>query len=114
MLTATYTLVALSVEQAKVRTSLQSLQDLLHANLVHQSALTAGQISYAVDTVKRLYDSYVRRGANLNAEQKQQLSAYNQQLAELFATFSERVLADESTYITAAAAEAGGIDERRT
>ncbi|HUG46346.1 MAG TPA: M3 family peptidase, partial [Sphingomicrobium sp.] len=39
----------------------------------------------------RTYDSFVRRGANLNAEQKQQLSQYNQELAELFATFSERV-----------------------
>ena len=57
MLTATYTLVALSVEQTKVRNSLQSLQDLLRANLAHQSTLSAGQISSAVDTVRRLYDS---------------------------------------------------------
>lgn len=57
MLTATYTLVALSVEQTKVRNALQALQDLLHANLAHQSTLTSSQISYAVDTVKRLYDS---------------------------------------------------------
>ena len=35
--------------------------------------------------VTRLYESLVRRGANLNAEQKQQLSGYNQQLARLFA-----------------------------
>ncbi|HYD37798.1 MAG TPA: M3 family metallopeptidase [Allosphingosinicella sp.] len=57
----------------------------------------------------RLYDSFVRRGANLNEAQKRQLSAYNQQLAELFATFSERVLADESTYITATEAELAGV-----
>ena len=57
----------------------------------------------------RLYDSFVRRGANLNAEQKVQLSAMNQQLAELFATFSERVLADESTYITATEAQLKGV-----
>jgi len=57
----------------------------------------------------RLYDSFIRRGANLSPEQKQQLSAYNQQLAELFATFSERVLADESTYITATEAELKGV-----
>lgn len=57
MLTATYTLVALSVEQTNVRVSLQSLQQLLQTNFVHQSALTAGQVSYACDAVKRLYES---------------------------------------------------------
>ena len=44
-------------------------------------------------------------------EQKQQLSAYNQQLAGLFAEFSEKVLADESTYITATEAELAGVPE---
>jgi peptidyl-dipeptidase Dcp len=57
----------------------------------------------------RIYDGFVRRGANLSDAQKQQLSAMNQQLAELFATFSERVLADESTYITATEAELQGV-----
>ncbi|MEJ7806240.1 MAG: hypothetical protein WKG03_10025 [Telluria sp.] len=57
MLTATYTLVALSVEQASVRVSLQSLQKLLETNFVHQNALTPGQVSYACDVVKRLYES---------------------------------------------------------
>src|SRR6185436_1258705 len=33
----------------------------------------------------------------------------NSQLAELFATFSERVLADESTYLTATEAELKGV-----
>ena len=53
----------------------------------------------------RTYQGFVRRGANLSPEQKQQLSAMNSQLAELFATFSERVLADESTYLTVTEAE---------
>ncbi len=57
----------------------------------------------------RLYDSFVRRGANLNPQQKEQLSAYNQQLATLFAEFSEKVLADESTYIFATEAEMKGV-----
>ena len=59
--------------------------------------------------VTRLYESYVRRGANLDAAQKQQLSADNSQLAGKFATFSEKVLADESTYITATEAELKGV-----
>lgn len=57
MLTATYTLVALSVEQAKVRVSLQSLQELVESNLIHQNELTPGQVGYACDAVKRLYES---------------------------------------------------------
>ncbi|HEX8583418.1 MAG TPA: M3 family metallopeptidase [Allosphingosinicella sp.] len=59
--------------------------------------------------VTRLYESFARRGANLEGAQKQQLSAYNSQLAEKFATFSEKVLADESTYITATEAELKGV-----
>jgi len=57
----------------------------------------------------RLYESFVRRGANLNPQQKQQLTEMNQKLAELFATFSERVLADESTYIFATEAQLKGV-----
>ena len=56
MLTATYTLVALSVEQASVRVSLQSLQKLLHSNFLYQSALTPGQVQYACDSLRRVYD----------------------------------------------------------
>lgn len=55
MLTATYTLVALSVEQASVRVSLQSLQKLLPTHFLNQSALTAGQVSHACDALQRLF-----------------------------------------------------------
>ena len=51
----------------------------------------------------------MRRGANLDAAQKAQLSAYNQQLATAFANFSEKVLADESSFITATEAELKGV-----
>jgi hemerythrin-like domain-containing protein len=57
MLTATYTLVSLSVEQANVRISLQTLQQQLETNFIHQSALTPRQVAYACDVVKRLYES---------------------------------------------------------
>jgi peptidyl-dipeptidase Dcp len=59
----------------------------------------------------RTYDSFVRSGANLDADQKQQLSEMNQRLAELFSTFSERVLADESTYIQATEAQMRGVPD---
>ncbi|MGZ8335505.1 MAG: M3 family metallopeptidase [Allosphingosinicella sp.] len=57
----------------------------------------------------RLYESFVRRGANLTPEQKQQLSAYNQELARLFAAFSEKVLADEQTWIAVTEGDLAGI-----
>lgn len=57
MLTATYTLVALSVEQGNVRVSLQSLQELIQSNFIHQDVLTPGQVGYALDAVKRMLDS---------------------------------------------------------
>jgi peptidyl-dipeptidase Dcp len=76
---------------------------------VYEARQTSGLDAKQQRLVTRLYDSYVRSGANLNAAQKQQLSAYNQQLAGAFAEFSEKVLADESTYLTAAEAEMKGV-----
>ncbi|HEV2865983.1 MAG TPA: M3 family metallopeptidase, partial [Allosphingosinicella sp.] len=61
--------------------------------------------------VTRLYDQFVRRGANLNPEQKQQLSAYNQELARLFADFNEKLLADEETFTVATEAQLAGVPE---
>ena len=76
---------------------------------VYEARQSAGLDAKQQRLVTRLYDSFVRSGANLNPEQKQQLSAYNQQLASLFSTFNERVLADESTYIQASEAEMKGV-----
>ena len=61
--------------------------------------------------VTRYYDNFVRNGANLNAEQKKQLSAYNQELASLFSTFNERVLADEETHIAVSEADLKGVPQ---
>lgn len=57
MLTATYTLVALSVEQASIRASLQSLQKLLQTNFRHQASLGAGQVAHACDKLQGLYQN---------------------------------------------------------
>ena len=57
MLTATYTLVALSVEQASVRMGLQSLQKVLVNNFSQQCALTPGQVDFACSALRRLYDT---------------------------------------------------------
>jgi peptidyl-dipeptidase Dcp len=76
---------------------------------VYEARESAGLDAKQQRLVTRLYDSFVRRGANLSPEQKQQLSAYNSELAGKFAVFGEKVLADESTYITATEAELKGV-----
>jgi peptidyl-dipeptidase Dcp len=50
--------------------------------------------------VERTRDAFVRSGAQLDAEQKKRLSQINQELAGLFAQFSDKVLADENTWTT--------------
>ncbi len=76
---------------------------------VYDGRQSAGLSAEQQRVVTRLYESMVRRGANLNPEQKQQLTAYNQQLATLFAQFSEKVLADESTHIAVTEADLTGV-----
>ena len=65
---------------------------------VYEARERSGLDAQQQRVVTRRYESFVRRGANLSPEQKQQLSAYNQELARLFAEFSEKVLADEETF----------------
>ncbi|CDG82220.1 hypothetical protein [Janthinobacterium agaricidamnosum] len=57
MLTATYTLVALSVEQASVRVSLLSFQKYVQATLRQQNSITLAQLQYACDHLDRLYQT---------------------------------------------------------
>ncbi|HEV2078776.1 MAG TPA: M3 family metallopeptidase [Allosphingosinicella sp.] len=76
---------------------------------VYETRLTSGLDAKQQRLVTRLYESLVRNGAALSADQKKQLGGYNQKLAERFSTFSEKVLADESTYITATEAELKGV-----
>lgn len=49
---------------------------------------------------KDRYDSFVRQGAKLNANDKAALSQKNAALAGLFADFSHKVLQDEQSYVT--------------
>lgn len=46
----------------------------------------------------RVYEQYVRRGARLDAAQKEKLSQINQELAARYAEFRTKVLADENTW----------------
>lgn len=76
---------------------------------VYEARERSGLNAQQQRVVTRYYEQFTRRGANLNPEQKQQLSAYNQELARLFSQFSEKLLADEETYIAASEAELAGV-----
>jgi hypothetical protein len=58
MLTATYTLVALSVEQAGLRVSVAALQEQLQAGLRDQQALSAQQMGQACAALQRVVDNW--------------------------------------------------------
>ena len=64
---------------------------------VHQALPQLGLEPDQVRLVTRMYEHFVRRGANLNAADKKRLSEINQELAARFAEFRAKVLADENT-----------------
>lgn len=57
MLTATYTLVALSVEQASVRLSLLSFQKYVRTTLMQQNRMSLSQLEYACESLNTLYQA---------------------------------------------------------
>ena len=57
MLTATYTLVALTVEQASVRLSLLSFQKYVRSTLMRQNSITLSQLEYACESLSSLYQA---------------------------------------------------------
>ena len=57
----------------------------------------------------RTYDGFVRRGAKLDAAQKAKVTAINQELSSVFSEFNSRLLADESLFTRASAAEMAGV-----
>lgn len=57
MLTATYALVALSVEQASMRLNLLAFQQYVRANLMQQNSITLSQFEYACNSLDTLYQA---------------------------------------------------------
>jgi len=74
-------------------------QLLARIEAIYNARGTSGLDAEQQRLVTRTYESFVRQGARLDAAQKTRLSEINQQLASAFATFSEKLLADEATYI---------------
>ncbi|MGZ3182277.1 MAG: hypothetical protein ACXU8N_07550 [Telluria sp.] len=65
MLTATYTIVAMSVEQANVRSSLNSFYQLVRGTFRHEDFLSPPQADYACEAMQRLYDAMCCRKVEL-------------------------------------------------
>lgn len=65
MLTATYSVVAMSVEQANVRSSLKTFHQLIRSTFEPASFLTPGQVQYACEAMQRLYDAFQWRKVEL-------------------------------------------------
>ncbi|NNC47105.1 MAG: M3 family metallopeptidase [Sphingomonas sp.] len=76
---------------------------------LHDRRDSLGLTDQQMRVLTRRYDAYVRGGALLDEAGKEQLSAYNQELAGLFSEFSKRVLADESTYTAVPEARMEGV-----
>ncbi len=76
---------------------------------VYDARATSGLDAKQNRLVTRIYEGFVRNGAALDASQKARLGQYNQQLATQFTTFSEKVLADESSYLDVAESEMAGV-----
>ena len=57
MLTATYALVALSVEQASVRLNLLAFQQYVRSTLMQQNSVTLAQLEYACHSLSTLYQA---------------------------------------------------------
>jgi peptidyl-dipeptidase Dcp len=66
---------------------------------VYAARESAGLSAEQKRLIERTYERFVRTGARLDAEQKKKLGAINQQLAGLFTEFSNKLLADEDTWI---------------
>ncbi|WP_347302962.1 M3 family metallopeptidase [Croceibacterium sp. TMG7-5b_MA50] len=87
-------------------------QLLARIEAIYNARETSGLDAQQQRLVTRTYESFVRQGAKLDAAQKERLSTINQQLAAQFATFSEKLLADEATYITVTdEAELAGVPD---
>ncbi len=71
----------------------------LFARIAAVHAAPAGLSAEQKRLVERTYDAFVRAGAKLTAEEKARLGSINQELAVAFTDFSNKVLADENTWV---------------
>jgi peptidyl-dipeptidase Dcp len=79
---------------------------------VYAARASAGLAPDQQRLAELVHDGFVRRGARLDAAQKEKLGAVNQELARRFSEFSAKVLADENTWtVLDAPADLAGLPE---
>ena len=66
---------------------------------LYQSRANLDLDAEALRVLEKKWKGFVRSGANLNDEDKTRLATINERLATLGTTFSQNILADESTYL---------------
>jgi peptidyl-dipeptidase Dcp len=72
---------------------------LVKTKAVYDGRIAAGLNSQQLRLVERNYEQLVRNGALLDGAEKEKLIALNTELSKAFNEFSNKVLADEETYI---------------
>jgi peptidyl-dipeptidase Dcp len=98
---------------------LQAIEDKVYFNeklfarmkAVYTARSGLGLSAERLRLVEKRYDDFVRRGANLSAEQKAQMGAMNQELAKLFTEFGNRVQKDEDTWVGLQKNQLAGLPE---
>jgi peptidyl-dipeptidase Dcp len=78
---------------------------------VYETRADAGLDPVDQRLLERVYRSFVRAGAQLDAANKQRLGEINQRLAVLFADFSAHVLKDEETWTVLGRDDLAGLSE---
>ncbi len=78
---------------------------------LYNNRASLGLTAVQTRLLERTHESYVRRGARLDEQQKTQLKAMNKQLSSHFSDFNSRLLADESTHIAANESEMKGVPQ---
>ncbi len=76
---------------------------------VYEARETAGLTAEQKRLLSKQYDRFRRRGAELTAEEKKKMGELNQSLAKLFTEFSNRVLADEDTWVVLTEKDLAGL-----
>ncbi len=66
---------------------------------LYQDRANLGLDDEALRVLEKKWKGFVRSGANLNDKDQTRLAAINERLATLGTTFSQNILADESTYL---------------
>ncbi|MFL6707632.1 MAG: hypothetical protein ACJ8HI_05435 [Massilia sp.] len=124
MLTATYTLVALSVEQKSLCASLHSLLKVVHTHFAEQTSLSEGRVDFACETLDRavhsshwskvdthlfpaIYDA-TDAADDLLQELKQLRLAAESQLADIEEQYAGRALGDAAE-VAAFCAQVDGV-----